>query len=271
MKTVLVAPFDPVTTKEIEYARSLLKKKDISAVYLLPWGKGVLSVTQRSRLLKLAVMPYAHLETITAIHRDDQIYFMDDAEDEEQRVRNGNFFLVPKSVRRILLEEGYYFEEVARAQCKPKRFAHSVSVAKTAVMLAHAHHLDEKKAWKAGILHDVTKAMKEEDARKIIHRDKPEWLSISPKVWHSYTACVWIRAHLGPLDDDVLKAIEHHTLGDGKSDYDRILYIADKIEPTRDYDVSLETELAMRDLKKAAELVLEESKAYILETEGKHV
>ena len=271
MKTVFVAPFDPVTTKEIEYAHSLLKKKDITTVYLIPWGKGVLSMTERIRLLKTAIMPYGHLETNTAINRDDEIYCMDDAEVEEQRVRDGDFFLVPKSVRRILLEEGFYFEEVARAHCKPKRFAHSVSVAKTAVMLAHVHHLDEKKAWKAGILHDVTKSMSDEEAEKIIKRDKPEWLSISPKVWHSYTACVWIKNHLGPLDDDILKAIEHHTLGDGKTDLDRILYIADKIEPTRDYDVSSETELAMRDLKKAAELVLEESKAYILETEGKHV
>ena len=271
MKTVFVAPFDPVTTKEIEYARSLLKKKDISTVYLLPWGKGVLSVTQRTKLLKAAIMPYGHLETTTAINREDQVYCMDDAENEEERVRSGDFFLVPKQVRRILLEEGYYFEEVARAQCKPKRFVHSLSVAKTAVMLAHAHHLDEKKAWKAGILHDVTKAMPDKEAEAIIKRDKPEWLSISNKVWHSYTACVWIRSHLGPVDEDILKAIEHHTLGDGKTDLDRILYIADKIEPTRDYDVSYETELAMRDLKKAAELVLEESKAYILETEGKHV
>ena len=84
MKTVLVAPFDPVTTKEIEYARSLLKKKDISTVYLLPWGKGVLSVTQRTKLLKAAIMPYGHLETTTSINREDQVYCMDDAEDEDE-------------------------------------------------------------------------------------------------------------------------------------------------------------------------------------------
>jgi nicotinate-nucleotide adenylyltransferase len=65
--------------------------------------------------------------------------------------------------------------------------------------------------------------------------------------------------------------MEHHTIGDGKTDYAALLYIADKIEPLRGYDVSKQTASAMKNLKKAAFEIREESKAYILKTEGIHV
>lgn len=271
MSVILLCPFDPVTEKELLYAREIVREQHLSEICLVPWGRGILSAADRQRLLEAAVRPFSKLNVLKTMHRDDTVIRMEDCEEDETKIRSGAFYLAPKPVRRILIEEGLYFEEVARACCRPKRFAHSVSVAKTAVRLAEAHHLDCAKAWKAGILHDVTKAMPEDEARAIIAEGKPEWLQLSPKIWHSYTASVWIRKNMGNVGSDILHAIEHHTLGDGTTDLDRIIYISDKIEPTRDYNVSRETELALKDLKKAAALVLRESKEYILKTEGKHV
>ena len=67
---------------------------------------------------------------------------------------------------------------------------------------------------------------------------------------------------MGIQDEIILGAVKAHTLGTVRNDYDRILYIADKIEPTRGYDVSKEAELAMRDLKEAFALVFRESEQY---------
>ena len=72
-------------------------------------------------------------------------------------------------------------------------------------------------------------------------------------------------------DHELLDALEHHTLGDGKTDLARILYIADKIEPTRGYDCTMQMDLALKDLKAAASLILEQSRVYIFEKEGIHV
>ena len=55
-----------------------------------------------------------------------------------------------------------------------------------------------------------------------------------------------------------------------KEKYDLLVDI-NKIEPNRKYNTEKETALAVKDLKKGAELVLEEAKAYILEKEGIHV
>ena len=271
MRMILLCPFDPVTEEEIAYARTLLKESRQNKVYLMPWGKGVLSLEARLFLLENALKHFAKLEVVHTMCKDDTVTLMEGCEISEERARSGEFFLVPRSVRHVMLERGWYFEEAARLHCKPSRFEHSKSVAQTAVVLAQAHHLDEEKAWKAGILHDITKAMPMDEARMIVADGQPALLDMDPKVWHAYTGAVWIKNNLGPVGDDILHAIEHHTLGDGMSDLDRILYIADKIEPLRGYDTSKEMELAKKDLKKAAELVLKQSKEYILKTEGKHV
>jgi nicotinate-nucleotide adenylyltransferase len=76
---------------------------------------------------------------------------------------------------------------------------------------------------------------------------------------------------MGLHDPTVLNAIYHHTIGDGRSLYDHILYIADKIEPGRGYDVSRQRKAAEENLVRAAAMILAESKAYIFEKEGIHV
>ena len=67
---------------------------------------------------------------------------------------------------------------------------------------------------------------------------------------------------MGIEDRKILDAIRQHTLGDCTGPLSKILYIADKIEPTRGYDVSKETELAMKDLDAAFALVYREAEEY---------
>ena len=82
---------------------------------------------------------------------------------------------------------------------------------------------------------------------------------------------IWLKQNLGCYNKKIVQAIEHHTLGDGKGAYDYLLYIADKIQPGRHYDVTMHTKIAERNLKQGAEYVLADAKKYILEKEGKHV
>lgn len=270
MRTVLIAPFDPVTDREIAWARAYQKEHGLAWLYLMPWGEGVLDRKQRFSLLLTALQPYRHLAAADSIGRDDTVVQCEGTEDEE-KVRQGEFRLCSKAVRNSMNDKGCYYDEVARFHCNPHRYTHSLGVADTAAKLARAHHMDELQAYKAGLLHDVTKAMSDEEGRKIIASGKPEWLSLSPKVWHSYTAVVFCEQSLDLHDKAILHAIEHHTIGDGTSDLDHILYIADKIEPGRGYDTSKEMALSLKDLKAGAALIREESKKYIYEKEGVHV
>lgn len=270
MSTIVLAPFDPITEEEVRFVLSLVKKRHLKAAGLLPWGEGVLDRKSRSELVQAAVLPYRRLYTAESIERDDEVIAIEDTSSEE-KARSGCFYLCCRAVRNMLNENGYYYEEIARQHCNPHRFTHSLGVAATARGLAEAHHLDGDRAYRAGLLHDVTKALSDEEGRAIIARYKPEWLDISPKVWHSYTAVVFCKQNLDLQDQEILHAIEHHTIGDGKTDLDRILYIADKIEPGRGYDTSKEMALSLKDLRAGADLIREESRKYIFEKEGVHV
>lgn len=266
MKKVFTAPFDPVSESELKYLRTYRRQHRLKDLYLCVKEEGVLAKDVRTKLLKKAIAHDSHLH----ICFDAKEAVTLEAFDEE-RIRKGLYRLAACGIRRDLITEGYYLDETARAMCNPHRYAHTVSVAKTAVMLAHAHHMDEKKAWVMGMLHDITKGYSDEENEKIIRIYKPGWLGISPKVWHSYTAVIYAKQNMSLCDQDIAYALEHHTIGDGKTDWAALLYIADKIEPLRGYDVSRQTASALKNLKKAAFEIREESKAYILKTEGIHV
>jgi len=268
MTMYFAGTYDPLTEKTLQ---SILQRcraaRQEGALVLL--GGTVLAREDRMELLMKAVDAYPELRLDSRMAPPKEAFLMLDQEEEEARA--GKFFLAAAPIRSELVQRGFYIEEIVDAQCKPRRAAHSRSVAGVCRGLAEAHHLDAARAWRAGMLHDVTKRQPDEWGRKILEEHDPDKLSLSPKVWHSFTAPIWLRENMGLEDEEILHAIYHHTLGDGEGDLDRILFIADKCEPTRNYDSTWELELARRDLKAAAELVLQEQRDYLLEKEDIHV
>lgn len=260
------APFDPITQSELEEMLAYKKSHHLKDLYVFVEKDGILDLSQRQNLVKKAIHPYRHIHIIYDPVSADLLHTAD-----EEKVRSGEFRLAAKGIRKQLILSNAYLPQIAQARCNPHRAIHSKGVAETAAFLAKAHHMDEKTAYRAGYLHDVTKGLSDEEGRKVIAIWKPEWLEISPKVWHSYTAVIFLKQNMGLYDHKILSAIEHHTIGDGVSDLDRILYIADKTEPSRNYDSSKERALAAKDLKAGAQKIKEESKAYIYKKEGIHV
>lgn len=256
---IIEASFDPVTVEMVQAIRNLMKQEGIHEVYVQPCNEGILSVDQRVRLLRLAFASYRHIH-VTKGKKADRI--LTGYEENEKLARSGYFRLVPASVRRDLIENNLYLPQIVEAQCSPHRAIHSKGVADTCVILARAHHLDEKLAERMGYLHDVTKAMSDEEGEAVLRIWSPSDLSLNPKIWHSRTAVFWLKHNMGLYDPKVLIPIWNHTLGQGKSDYDRILYIADKIEPNRNYDTTYHLSLAKKDLRKAVDLVMKEGEEY---------
>lgn len=262
---LILASFDPITLSEVDEIKRILKDEHLLSVDVYPKEEGILPFHIRLALLKKAMAPYhkIHVKPIQS-----QSILSLESEKDEALVREGNFYQAAKGIQKELIKEGYYLDEVVNTMCNEKRAKHTRSVAKLCVELAKVHQLDEKKAWIMGMLHDITKNLPKEYHESILKLYEPNKLELNPNVWHSYTAKYWIKQHLGNYDQQILSAIDHHTIGDGKSDYARILYIADKCDDTRGYDSSREIELSKKDLKAGAHLVLQEAKAYILEKEG---
>ena len=258
---VLCAPFDPISEAELQAAAEVLKQPDVRTVILAVEEEGVLDPETRLRFVKRAVRPYRRMYAALACDVSG-IRLEDSLIDSERIVREGAFRKAAPGIRKTLAEGMLYLETVVDAHCKPHRALHSRSVADLCRTLANAHGFDEDKAWKMGMLHDVTKAWSEEQGRALLKVYAPEAVSYAPPVYHSFTCPVFLKTVMGIEDREILEAIRQHTLGDCTGPLSKILYIADKIEPTRGYDVSKETELAMKDLDAAFALVYREAEEY---------
>ena len=118
------------------------------------------------------------------------------------------------------------------------RLKHSLSVEKTAVKLARKFDEDEKKAAAAGLLHDIAKDLTKSERNALIKKYELTLSPIeeaSPELLHGKLGAL-ILAENEITNKKVLSAVEHHTMGvDNMSKLDKIVYLADLIEPKRNF------------------------------------
>ena len=165
-----------------------------------------------------------------------------------------------------------WLREKAYAYLKPKRIAHVAGCENEAVMLAVYWGEEPEKAAEAAILHDIAKKFKLEEQLRIsekygIINDHTELAC--PKILHAKTGAAMARDLFG-VDDAVYEAIRWHCTG--KPDMtllEKIIWLADYIEPTRDFPgVEKIRKLAYEDIDKALAASLEMSLAFIRKEGG---
>lgn len=121
-----------------------------------------------------------------------------------------------------------------------KRYIHSIGTAECARDLAIKFGLDSEKAYMAGLLHDCAKCFSNEKLMEIINNNlnvqKVELMNY--KTLHAPVSAFIARNDFGVEDNEILSAIRWHTLGKiDMTDFEKIIFLADKIEPkTRDKD-----------------------------------
>ena len=167
---------------------------------------------------------------------------------------------------------GLPFEDLRRVSLslhKEKRRAHTQGVSDTAVQLAQKYGADTQLAARAGILHDVTKALTPGEQQALIGRWQlpvTEFERANPQLLHAKTGAAAAQSIFGE-SDAVVSAIKYHTTG--KPDMtalEKIIYLADMIEPNRTYPgVDAIREAAARDLDAGVLLALERTIAFLQE------
>lgn len=120
-----------------------------------------------------------------------------------------------------------------------ERLLHSLGCAQCAAELANMFGLDEKKAYVAGLLHDCAKCLDKEKMFEIAKElEIGEGELSNSKVLHAPVSAYLAKTEFGIEDEEILSAIRLHTIGKiDMSLFEKIIYLADKIEPnTRDLD-----------------------------------
>lgn len=165
-------------------------------------------------------------------------------------IRNGNLNGLDKNVLAYISSNGLYLETMIKPYMKEKRYLHSISVAKTAILIAKANKLDEKKAFVAGILHDIAKEMPYENSKKIMEQYYPEHLDKPVPIWHQWLSAYLASKNFLITDEEILSAISKHTTGSIEmSLLDMTIYCADKYEPLRDYDTSNQLNICCKNIQ----------------------
>ena len=127
-------------------------------------------------------------------------------------------------------------EKKLKAELDEKRYKHSISVADVAVRLAGLYGGDKEKAYLAGLVHDCAKCIPYNDAIKSGCELDRETLAC-PGVVHAPVGAFVAEREYGITDIEILDAIRYHTVAREKMTLlDKIIYLADIIEPYRDFD-----------------------------------
>ena len=184
--------------------------------------------------------------------------------------REGSDFL-PDAVYSYIIKNRLYeakpelkwLREKSYAYHSQDRIPHIAGTEQEAVRLAERWSVDTGMAAEAAILHDITKKLTTQEQLLLCNKygiisDGLE--KGSHKLFHSITGAALAREEFG-IDDAVYDAIMYHTTGrPNMTKLEKIIYIADYIEPTRDFEgLDLLRKLAFEDLDKAMLLGLKMS------------
>lgn len=143
-----------------------------------------------------------------------------------------------------------------RQNLKEDRYKHVISVKDTAIKLAQKYGADIYKAKIAALCHDCAKNMSDNELLSIIkdHNISLDWISLKNlQITHGLVATIIMKEKMEIEDIDVLNAVEYHTTGrNNMSILEKVIYLADIIEPLRNFkQVENLRKLALIDIDKA--------------------
>jgi nicotinate-nucleotide adenylyltransferase len=185
--------------------------------------------------------------------------------------------LLPAAVYGYILRRGLYgtqtdlrcltpdtLRPIALSYLKHKRMAHVLGTEEEAVRLARLYGEDETKARLAALLHDCTKKLDLPQQLALCdtyHIPLDEMERHALKLLHAKTGAAIAREVFG-LSEEICSAIEWHTTGRANmSRLEKILYLADYIEPSREFrdepDVAHLRQICYEDLDRGMLLGLE--------------
>jgi len=154
-------------------------------------------------------------------------------------IRELKSIMVPEKVLKYIEDNSIYFINKVKGFMKESRFEHSLSVAHLAYRIAKIHQLDYRKAYIAGILHDIAKDMDKNQSMAMMKQFYPDFVSIGAFAYHQFLGEKLAKDNFEVTDEEILGAIKYHTTGKAAMNWlEKLIYAVDKADPTRDYDSS---------------------------------
>lgn len=194
-----------------------------------------------------SIYPQARLFTLTI----PGVVDVSSTELREKLSRGKGRELLAPAVYGLILREGLYgthadlkclpleqLRPAALSYLRHRRIPHVLGTEQEAVRLAERYGADVEKARTAALLHDCTKKLEMEEQLALcrqygLHLDELEQKTL--KLLHAKTGAAVARDVFG-VDGEIYSAIWWHTTGHAHMTLlEKVLYLADYIEPNRDF------------------------------------
>lgn len=162
-----------------------------------------------------------------------------------------------------------FLKGILKNKLPEKRYNHSLGVYNTAIRLAKIYDVCIDKAGVAGILHDYAKYLSENEVRHYITEFQIEIDQVIDNqidLAHGLIGAELVKRELEIEDIDILNAIKYHTVGrKNMTDIEKIIYLADYIEPNRKFPGIEEIrQTALHNLDRATLMALNNSINHVI-------
>lgn len=155
-----------------------------------------------------------------------------------------------------------------------KRYEHTLGVEYTAAALAMCYGGNIYNARVAGVLHDCAKCLEDEKILSLCVKNGIPMTELerrNPFLLHAKLGAYLAEQKYGVMDEDCLNAIRNHTTGrPGMSLLEKIIFVADYIEPDRNKAPNLSEirKTAFENIDVALCRILEDTLAYLRASDG---
>lgn len=152
-----------------------------------------------------------------------------------------------------------------------KRYEHTLGVSYTAACLAMRYECNIQDAILAGLLHDCAKGLSDKKKLSICEKNDISFSKAeerNPSLLHAKVGAYIASTKYGVDNEEILNAIRFHTTGrPSMTLLEKIIYIADYMEPNRKQAPNLDTvrTLAFQDIDKALVKILSDTLKYLAE------
>ncbi|SHI70139.1 bis(5'-nucleosyl)-tetraphosphatase (symmetrical) YqeK [Lutispora thermophila] len=166
-----------------------------------------------------------------------------------------------------------FIDKYLKEHLSKKRYIHSLNVADIAASIAEHYDVDESKARLAGLIHDCSKEESYEDlvnyAQNCGFPVDEESYNI-PEILHGPGSVYIARSIFGIDDVEVLSSVRYHVTGkENMTLMEKIVFIADYIEPSRKFDgIDNIRDLVYQDIDKALLFAFDLTIKYIIDRKG---
>ena len=145
-----------------------------------------------------------------------------------------------------------------------ERYIHSLGVMEMSILLAERFNCNKEKAQIAGLLHDCAKCLSNDEFIRYNYCLQ-DCEKQSMKTWHAPIGAIIAKNEYDIEDEEILSSIRWHTIGKiGMSDFEKIIFIADKIEHrTREPEIRAKIEEALNMRNNLDDAMLESFKITI--------